>query len=163
MKRIVKDARIVEDNWSIVTSGEISEFVVPEGDAKLILPLAFYVTLHQKAMLPRASQRLGVLLGPEDAPEDVLPYLAQLPLIAVHFNAFTDGRGYSIGRLIRMRYGFTGELRAVGDILRDQLYFLNQCGFNAFDLRSGQDIEEAVGAFEDYAWASKFSGRTGNR
>ena len=57
-----------------------------------------------------------------------------------------------MGALLRTRHGFAGELRAVGDILRDQLYFLNRCGFNAFELREDQDLEAALAAFTDYAW-----------
>ena len=163
MKRIIRDAKVVEDRWSIVTSDDVAEFVLPQGDAKLILPLDLHIALQQAALPTGASQRLGLFLGPGDAAEDVLPFLAQLPIIAVHFPAFTDGRGYSIGRLIRMRHGFAGELRAVGDILRDQLYFLNQCGFNAFDLRPDQDIEEALAAFGDYAWATRRSSHAGDR
>jgi len=154
MKRIIRDARLVDDEWTRVDSDIGVDFALTASDARLIVPLAVYVRLQQSAWPAERNRRLGLLLGPEDAPEDCLPFLAQLPLIAVRFPAFTDGRGYSAGRLIRGRYGYTGELRAVGDILRDQLYFLKQCGFNAFDLRPGQDLAEALAAFGDYAWAA---------
>lgn len=163
MKRIIKDAKVVDDDWIIVTSDEVPGFALPAGEAKLIVPLALYSTLQKAAGPNGLHQRLGLLLGPDDAPEDVLPFLAQLPVIAVHFPSFTDGRGYSVGKLVRVRYGFTGELRAVGDVLRDQLYFLKQCGFNAFELRSGKEIEEALGAFDDYAWSSRYSSHAGDR
>ena len=72
--------------------------------------------------------------------------------------ACADGRGYSLARLLRTRHGYTGELRAVGDVLRDQLYFLQGCGFDAFQLRADQCPEEALAAFQDYSWAP-LSGR----
>jgi len=67
----------------------------------------------------------------------------------VRFPKYADGRGYSIGRLLRERHGYRGELRAVGEVARDHLQLLAQCGFDAFELRAGEDVEEALGAFED--------------
>lgn len=79
-------------------------------------------------------------------------HFAALPLIAVRFPSFTDGRGYSIARLLRERLGFRGELRAVGDIARDQLHYLARCGFDSFELREGEDVataKAALAAFSD--------------
>ena len=73
----------------------------------------------------------------------------QLALIAVRFPKFTDGRGYSIARLLR-RLGWKGELRAVGDVLRDQLFYMTRCGFDAFALRDDQDPQVALTAFSDF-------------
>jgi uncharacterized protein (DUF934 family) len=72
-------------------------------------------------------------------------------LIAVNFPQFTDGRGYSIARLLRERYSWRGELRAIGDVLRDQLFYLARCGFDAFMLREGQDAQAALAAFNDFS------------
>ena len=91
--------------------------------------------------------------GPDDDVAPLLPWLATLPLIAIRFPVFTDGRGYSLARLLRGRHGYAGELRAVGDVLRDQLYFLQRCGFDSFALRADQPPEEALAAFHDYSWA----------
>jgi len=71
--------------------------------------------------------------------------------VAVHFPQFADGRGYSLGRLLRERYGWRGELRAIGDVLRDQLFYLTRCGFDAFDLREDQDLQAALSAFDDFS------------
>jgi len=72
-------------------------------------------------------------------------------VIAVNFPKFSDGRGYSIGRLLRERYGYKGELRAVGEVARDHLHAMEQCGFNAFELRAGEDPQEALAAFGDFS------------
>ena len=77
--------------------------------------------------------------------------VARLPLIAVDFPKFGDGRGYSTARLLREKYRYTGELRAIGDILRDQLYFLLQCGFDTFALQPGRDVAGALAAFDDFS------------
>jgi uncharacterized protein (DUF934 family) len=82
-------------------------------------------------------------------PADIAGDLEHLALVAVRFESFTDGRGYSIGRLLRERYGWRGELRAIGDVQRDQLYYLMRCGFNAFALRV-DDVESALTAFDAF-------------
>lgn len=150
MKQIIKDGRIVEDTWQPWDESDASRIDFPAPGEEWIFPLQTYVENADRLLA--SGERMGVLIGPDDAPESVLPYLDQLAVIAIHFPSFADGRGYSIGRLLRTRYGFTGELRAVGDVLRDQLYFLNHCGFNAFELRQDQDLGQALAAFRDYAW-----------
>jgi len=77
--------------------------------------------------------------------------LANASRVEVNFPKFGDGRGFSIGRLLRERYGYKGELRAVGQITRDHLFYLESCGFDAFELREGENAEEAVAAFGDFS------------
>jgi len=90
-------------------------------------------------------------------PQDDLSALAQkirnAARIDVNFPKFSDGRGFSIARLLRERYGYKGELRAVGQVARDHLYYMEQCGFDAFLLREGEDVAEALAAFDDFSEA----------
>ncbi len=86
-----------------------------------------------------------------DDPASLVDMLDGLTTIAVRFPAFGDGRGYSIGRLLRERYGYRGELRAIGAVARDHLYFMAQCGFDAFELRAGEDPKEALAALDDFS------------
>ena len=74
-----------------------------------------------------------------------------LKVIAIEFRTFNDGRGYSTARLLRERYGWRGELRAVGDVLRDQIFYLARCGFDAFELQDGQDVDAVLAAFNDFS------------
>jgi len=97
------------------------------------------------------------LLEPDHEPADLREDLSRLSLIAIRFPVFTDGRGYSIARLLRERYGYTGELRAVGDIMRDQLFYLSRVGFDAFLLREGEVAEEALAAFDSFSEAYQAS------
>ncbi|MCE4072625.1 MULTISPECIES: DUF934 domain-containing protein [Pseudomonas] len=95
----------------------------------------------------RASSLLqghGVLLGPDDDPQQLAQWLDEIPLIAIDFPSFRDGRGYSLAYLLRSRLGWRGELRAVGDVLRDQLAHLRQCGFDAFAVREDKSVEDAL-------------------
>lgn len=96
-------------------------------------------------------------LEPGDDPAKVADRLGAVARVEVNFPKFTDGRGYSIARLLRERYGYQGELRAVGDVQRDQLFHLSRCGFDAFLLREGQDAEEALFAFRDFSEAYQAS------
>ena len=92
-----------------------------------------------------------LVLEPTDDPAVVAGAVGLAAVIAIHFPKFSDGRGYSIGRLLRERYGYKGELRAVGEVARDHLHAMEQCGFNAFQLREGEDPQEALAAFGDFS------------
>jgi uncharacterized protein (DUF934 family) len=92
-----------------------------------------------------------------DDPASLAGALDGLKTIAVRFAAFGDGRGYSIARLLRERYGYRGELRAIGEVARDHLYFMAQCGFDAFELRAGEDPRQALDAFNDFGEAYQAS------
>jgi len=101
---------------------------------------------------PQRSPDEKVLrLEPADDPAKVAGELAGATRVEVNFPKFGDGRGFSIGRLLRERYGYKGELRAVGQITRDHLFYLESCGFDAFELREGEDAAEALAAFDDFS------------
>ena len=134
-----------DDAW-IPFAGDAA--AIPAGTA-VLLPLAEWQA-NRGDWAARAS-RLGVLLGPADDPASIAGDLDALSLVAVDFPAFTDGRGYSIARLLRERHGWKGELRAVGEVLRDQLFLLARCGFDTFALADGQPVDEALAAFTDFS------------
>lgn len=97
------------------------------------------------------GERAGILLlGPTDDPLKLDGQLADVGVIAIEFQKFADGRGLSIATLLRRRLGFKGELRAVGDVARDQLFQMSRCGFTAFALRADQDPADCLRAFADF-------------
>src|SRR5438067_11333666 len=103
---------------------------------------------------PQPSKGGEVLrLEPTDDPAAVADRLPHVARVEVNFPKFGDGRGFSIGRLLRERYGYKGELRAVGHLTRDHLFFLERCGFDAFELRQGEDAAEALAGFEIFTAA----------
>ena len=143
---IILDKQIAADTWTHVAEGA----PLP-ATGNLIVPLAFWIT--ERAALSNRIGKTGVWLkGPDDPTQiTAVRELVKLPLIAIEFAQFTDGRGFSIGRLLRERYGFNGELRAFGEVFRDTLPYLARCGFNAFVLKEGKSLEDALNAFNDFS------------
>ncbi len=117
------------------------------GGGDIVVPLARWRA--EREQLERREGRVGVLIAPDEDIEDLGPDLAALPLLAVDFPVYTDGRGYSTARLARERFGFTGELRAVGDVLPDQVRAMRRCGFDAMELKEGRDPEVALRCLEE--------------
>ncbi|MDE1941714.1 MAG: DUF934 domain-containing protein [Betaproteobacteria bacterium] len=124
-------------------------------DADLLVPLA--VLTAQREALQTRPGKLGVWLETTDEPGEVAPYLPMLDLVAVHFSSFADGRGHSIARLLRERHGFRGEIRAVGDVFKETLFYLSRCGFDAFVLRPGERVEEALKGLDVFSEAYQAS------
>ncbi|MDA7085480.1 DUF934 domain-containing protein [Pseudomonas sp. SA3-5] len=117
----------------------------PRPAGPLILPLAAWLQRQDEATLTGERFSLdGICLAPEDEVEAIHAFLPILPLIAIEFPSFRDGRGYSQAYLLRTRLGWSGELRAVGDVLRDQLSHMRQCGFDAFAVREDRSAEDAL-------------------
>jgi len=146
MPRLIKDGAIVEDRWTLLRDAT-SLADVPNGEPTIV-PLALWLT--ERAAL-RSRAEIGVWLKPSDDPDLLAVDCPTLPLIAIDFPQFTDGRGYSIARQLRDRYGFAGELRAVGWVLRDQLFYMERCGFTAFELKAGKPLESALEAFGEFS------------
>ena len=112
---------VLSDPWRFIEADEVGAAcnVVTQ---HVILPMRLWLVHGQR--LRERGYSVGVWLGPADEPEELPPALETLPVIAVQFPTFTDGRGYSQGRILRERMGYNGDLRAVGDILRDQMYLV---------------------------------------
>lgn len=145
MQNLIKDGRVVtDDGWQLVDSLDAE---LPAGD--VIVPLARWKALRAEGA-PRAG-RLAPWLAPDDDPLALQGELADLPLIAVYFPVFTDGRGYSSARLLRERLVYRGELRAIGDVWQDQLFYLHQVGFDAFVVSKGLPLVESLRGLADFS------------
>jgi uncharacterized protein (DUF934 family) len=142
------------DGW-IEYTGDAS--AIPAG-AKVLLPLTEFrefAGTWQKHV--GSDGALGVRLSPSDDPALIAGDLEKLALIAIEFPAFTDGRGYSTATLLRERYRYIGELRAVGDVLRDQVFLMSRVGFTTFALRNDQNVEKSLAAFNDFSSYYQFA------
>ena len=153
MAKLIKQHEVVEDNWKVLTlaANETPETVrLPVGP--VIVPLAVW-RARRTDLVQREwehGDRLGVWLAPDEHPAEIAADLDDLSVVGVQFPKFTDGRGYSIATLLRTRYGYTGELRALGDVGRDQLHYLRRVGFDAF---AAKEPELALAGLDDFSEA----------
>lgn len=146
---IIKNKMLVEDDWQVIRLGEqetAENVSIPDG--KVIVPLK--VWFAQRDGLKQRND-LGVWFASDERPEDLKADVQKFQVIAVDFPKFSDGRGYSIAYNLRARLGYTGELRAIGDVLRDQLFYMRRVGFDAFAPRPDRDIHDAMRGFEDFS------------
>lgn len=140
---IIKDNAVVANEYGLLRLGEgdtVETVEVPSG--KVIVPLSVWNA--QRAALESRLPDIGVWLASDERPEALGDDVAKLAVIGVDFPKFTDGRGYSIAFNLRSRLGFKGELRAIGDVLRDQLFSMHRVGFNAYDTRPDRSIHDAL-------------------
>ena len=146
---IIKNKTIVDDDWSVLRlmENDVAETLdVPLG--KIIVPLK--VWLAQRDSLTQRSE-LGVWLASNERAEDLQNDWEKFSVIAVDFPKFADGRGYSIAYHLRVRFGYQGELRAIGDVLRDQLFYMHRAGFDAFAPRADKDINAVLKGLSDFS------------
>ena len=134
-RTLIKMGQPEQDEWALSRHAE----GLP-GRRPVIVPLALWRE-HAEASglapwLPSDTE-----LTPALAAE-----LARAPLVAIDFPAFTDGRGYTLARLLRQRHAYDGEIRAIGDVLVDQLFYMTRCGFDALALREDQHLDDALRA-----------------
>lgn len=141
MPKIIKDLAVVEDNTQVLleVEGEL-----PAGP--VLVPLNYWQE-NKDALLARGD--FGVVLNSDEPAALIADDVDQLELIGVNFPAFADGRGFSYARDLRTRYNYKGELRAVGDVFRDQLSFLKRCGFNSMAITDA-NVEDALNSLEDF-------------
>jgi uncharacterized protein (DUF934 family) len=140
---LVKDARFIEDAWLHLGDDE------PVANAARVT-LSYARWLKERAALMGADVALGLRLPNTVAPEALGPDLSRFALIVLNFPRFTDGRAYSQARLLRGRLGYRGELRADGDVLRDQLLFMQRCGFDGFVLPERARGENWLAGLRDF-------------
>ena len=155
MREIIKDKAIVNDEWEVLrlAEGEAPESVaVPAG--KVIVPLSVWQA-QRESLQSRAE--IGVWIASHERPETLKGELDKFALVAVDFPKFSDGRGYSIAYNLRARLAYTGEVRAIGDVLRDQMFYMQRVGFNAFATRPDRSIEDALKGLTDFSEAYQAS------
>lgn len=132
---LLKDGQVVEDRWTHLDD----DTPAPEGKP---VTVSFARWQKDSESLKAAGAPLGIRLTGADDVEDIADALEALQLVAIAFPAFTDGRGYSMARILRERYGYTGELRATGNVLCDQASLMTRCGFDAFDLAPHVSVDD---------------------
>ena len=130
---VIRDGEVIANEWQWLPADTTEGTELPEG--KLIVPLHLWQRCREQL---QDRSGLGVWLDSDQPPALIAGDLDRFELVAVNFPVFTDGRGFSYGRELREQHGFSGELRAIGAFIRDQLHYLRRCGFNAFALETAE-------------------------
>jgi uncharacterized protein (DUF934 family) len=138
--KVIKDRKVVEDAWHVVKDDE-------RAGPHAIVSITRW-NADRDALL--ADGPVGVVLRSSEAPDEIADF-SKAALIAIDFPAFTDGRGYSSARMLRTRFGYKGELRAIGDVMRDEMFLQSRVGFDSFAVKATKDIEKALSAFDDFS------------
>jgi uncharacterized protein (DUF934 family) len=141
---LVKNGKISGDAFIRVAD----DAEIPTDGAVLISAARF---LDDPETLSRRLGRTGVIWPNNRDVDDLVPYLDRLAVVALVFPTFRDGRAYSQARLLRERYHYRGELRATGQILRDQFVFMLRAGFDAFEVKKDSDAEAYVNTVKRYS------------
>lgn len=150
MPQLIKHGEVIEDSWQVIRTIEEGEGL-PDG--KVIVPLSYWQA-HREALL--AHGNVAVWLASDEQPSAIADDLPHLPLVAIDFPVMTDGRGFSSGRALREHYNYKGEVRAIGQFIRDQLYHLSRCGFDAYALETS-DPHKALASLNDFSDAYQAS------
>lgn len=145
MPKIIKDRAIVEDATVVLPK----DAALPDSlSGKTLVPLALWLANRQQLA---GNPQAGVWIDSDEEVERLADAVGQLDLIAINFPVFNDGRSFSTARLLRDRYGYRGELRAIGSFIRDQLFYLQRCGVNSFQFSADIDLEDAMNSFNDFS------------
>lgn len=141
--KIIKDKQIIENSWQHIAD----DAQLVDGD--ITVSLARWQ--QQSPELSNHKGNIGVRLMPNDTVEDISTDLGKISLIALEFPAFTDGRSFSQARLLRSRYNFGGEIRAIGSYMPDQVFYLSRVGVNSFELENPKELETAFSTMNDFS------------
>jgi uncharacterized protein (DUF934 family) len=146
MMALIKERQLVDDPFVHLTDDD----EVPAHGPVIVSLSAWKDRLEQ---LAGRDDPVGVRLKSDEHPESIADDLDRIALVALEFPVFRDGRAYSYARLLRERYGFEGELRAVGDVLLEQIHYMERVGFNAFEFNSANPEKDFAVASRDFsAW-----------
>jgi uncharacterized protein (DUF934 family) len=135
------------------TPEQIATTVIPAA-GKIIVPMSVFIARKNELASRINAREVGVWIDTHEVLEHLVENQADLnalPIIAVHVERFADGRIFSLGTLLRTRYGYKNELRAFGDVLRDQLFFLKRSGFSSFEIRADRSAEDALASLKDFS------------
>lgn len=180
MSQLIKGNQIVQDEWTRVipptfgdepvrkqagkvvmfklhgeetfTQRQIEATQIP-ATGKVLIPFTIWHANKEALQTRMAAGEVGIVLQTHEPIESLVEAfndLNSLPIIAIFVEKFADGRNFTLGNLLRTRYDFKHELRAIGDIMRDQLYFLKRSGFDSFLIKEGRNAEEAIASLSDF-------------
>ncbi|MCB1672512.1 MAG: DUF934 domain-containing protein [Gammaproteobacteria bacterium] len=149
MQKLIKNGSLVDDQWVLIKQASDAGILQALPGRDLIVPHRFWKFFQDD--IANYWGQVTIWLDSDERVTDIREPLESFPLIGLNFPVFSDGRSYTNARELRENLGYQGEIRALGDVLRDQLYYMHRCGFDAYSLRHDQDPDECLQAFDDFA------------
>lgn len=147
MTQLIKNDKPEQDAWIVIAKNSDYPAVDIEAGKQVILPLSLWEEHREKS----SSGNVGVWLDSDESADALSDHCDTLPLIAINFPGFADGRGYSLARQLRDKLNFTGDLRAIGDVLKDQMFFYQRSGFTSYLIREDRPADQAAKGLTDFS------------
>lgn len=149
MPKLIKDGGLIENKWKLFDKEAGLEEINSINDDKCILPLKLW--LENKDLLSKKTGDIGIWLDSDESPLLLKEDANSFPVIALNFPIFRDGRSFSHAAILRQQLNFSGDLRAIGDVQRDQLSYMLSCGFSSFLVPEEADEEVLLAGFHDFS------------
>lgn len=149
MPTLIKDRQLIDNPWRLLEKDVDLNAVLSDTAEHIVVPFALWQ--EHKDSLMDCAKEIAVWLDSEDDPYELANDVIDLPLICLNFPVFRDGRAFSAAVILRERLNYQGEIRAIGDVLRDQLFYMQKCGIDSFDLAECVNVENALEAFNDFS------------
>ena len=140
--QLIKDKQVTQDSWV---------YTIDETPLKADYIIVSLVRWQQERNQLSKVKHLGLRLEPDVVLEEIANDLSHFQLIELYFPVFTDGRAFTHARLLRSRYGFTGDIRASGDFMRDQVFYLNRVGVSSFELNDQDNAQQVIQSMDDFS------------
>ncbi len=146
MQKLIKNKQLVEgDSWAVVNDTNPQEDL---SSGQWILPLSAFLEMAQKGDIDYS--RFGVWLANDQMASEIAEFTRNLQIVAIDFPAFADGRAFSQARVLRDQLDYSGEIRATGSFIQDQMFYLSRCGVDAFALNEEMNVESVISSLNDF-------------
>lgn len=149
MPKLIRNRAMENDLWTVLREATGPEVLQAVLNKNFVVPMKFWKTY--KLEIEEYSGEIAIWLDSDELVSDIGPELHNFPLIALNFPVFSDGRSYTNARELRGHLNYQGEIRAIGDVLRDQLFYMSRCGFSTFAIRHDQDADACIQALSDFS------------
>ena len=148
MQSLIKNGQVINDDWRILDKSSGLDALSTSTKNSVIVPLNFWKLYRRET--EAYTGKLAIWLDSDELISDIKNQISEFSVIALNFPVFSDGRSYTNARELRQSLNFEGEIRAIGDVLRDQIFYMSRCGFDSFLLRQDQDPRACIDALQDF-------------
>ena len=148
MQSLIKNGEVINDDWLMLDKSSGLDALNTSMKTSVIVPLNFWRLYRSEAKA--YSGNIAIWLDSDELISDINNQINEFSVIALNFPVFSDGRSLTNARELRQSLNYEGEIRAIGDVLRDQIFYMSRCGFDSFQLRSDQDPRACIDALRDF-------------